>query len=206
MGVLAGMRYNSLRFSHSNDPESTLGGLNADGRAHVQAGGYVDIVSAGRRLALHTSLQVSDFGTAKPVPIPATSVLPAGRFEWHGTHVFLQAGLRGFIPIGPTYQLMLGGGYEINSFWHQTSILSFGNGRSEFLSGFNGTPLPYVETGLGRGRFTLLLNSRFYEAQEYYQFTSTGDTITYTIHPWSVNLLLGYRLNANSDMHPKLAP
>ncbi|GGE98316.1 hypothetical protein [Hymenobacter cavernae] len=203
-GVLAGMRYNSLRFSESNNPENTLGGLNADGRAHLQGGGYVDVVNAGRRLALHSSLLVSSFGNRKPVAFAATPTVSAGSFEWHGTHVYLQFGLRGFIPVGSSYQIMLGGGYELNTFWNQTSVLYFGSGHSDFLYGFNGTPLPYLETGLSRGRFGLLVNGRLYETQNYYQYTST-DPITYTIFPVSLNVLFSYRLNANSDTQQTLA-
>lgn len=197
-GILAGARYNSVLFSGEAGPVADFAGLNADGRVHAQAGGYVDIVSGGRRLALHAALLASRFGRSTPVSFRPVnqSAAQSGRFTWQGTVVNLQIGLRGFAPLGTKLQLLYGGGYEINSFLKPKSELTYGGTTFDFLGGFRGTLLPYLEAGLTQGRFGGLLNGRLYESQFY-----AGQLV----RSWSLSALLSYRLNKNVDTSPAKA-
>ncbi|MCB2380095.1 hypothetical protein LGH70_21045 [Hymenobacter sp. BT635] len=194
-GILTGARYNSGLFSGEAGTVADLTGLNADGRVHAQAGGYVDVVSGGRRLALHAALLASRFGRRNPVSFRPVdqAVAQTGRFTWQGTIVNLQIGLRGFAPLSTKLQLLYGGGYEINSFLKPKSELTYGGTTFDFLGGFPGTPLPYVEVGLTQGRFGGLLNGRLYESQYY-----ANQVVTI----WSLSALLSYRLNRDVDTSP----
>jgi hypothetical protein len=193
MGVLAGVRYNSMHLKANDAPAGPLDGRNADGRPHALGGLYADIVAGGRRLALHSDLQVSQLGNAQATAVAAT---PASSYHWRATHVVAHFGLRGFIPVGLRAQLVVGGGYEVNSFWGSTSEFRYAGEPYEFVYPFRGTPLPYLEAGLSRNRWAAMLNGRLYET-DYFN--------TYTYHPWSLSLALSYRLNTDSDDLPKPA-
>lgn len=56
LGLLCGLRVNSLLL-RSNEPVGALDGEDINGRPHVQGGGYVDVLSTGRRVGLHIGLQ-----------------------------------------------------------------------------------------------------------------------------------------------------
>ncbi|UOQ73336.1 hypothetical protein [Hymenobacter cellulosilyticus] len=146
----------------------------------------------GRRLALHAALLASRFGRTKPVSFRTLSQNGAqpGSFVWRGTVVNLQIGLRGFAPLGTKLQLLYGAGYEINSFLNPKSELTYGGYTQNFLGGFRGTLLPYLEVGLAHGRFGAQLNSRLYAGQIF-----AGQHVA----SWSLNALLSYRLNKDVD-------
>ena len=202
LGLMAGLRYNSLRFDRQGQEGAVLHGRNADGQAHPHAGLYADVVSGGRRLAFHSALLASGFGRAQPVAFAATPNTPAGSYEWHGTQVVLQFGLRGLLLVGPQVQLLVGAGYEINSFWNTSSVFTFDNQPGDFLFAFRGTPLPYLEVGASRKRLAVTLNGRVYEPDYFtHPFSAAGkiSSVTYTYTPWSLSLALSYRLNADSD-------
>jgi hypothetical protein len=194
LGVLAGVRYNSMQLKTADGPAGPLEGRNADGRPHALAGLYADLVAGGRRLAIHTDLQVSQLGNGRATAVAATPASPASSYQWRATHVVAHFGLRGFLPVGPRAQVVVGGGYEVNSFWNVTSEFNSGGTVSDFVYPFRGTPLPYLEAGLSRNRWAALLNGRLYEP-DYFG--------TYTYQPWSLSLTLSYRLNADSDALPK---
>ncbi|HEX8424751.1 hypothetical protein [Hymenobacter sp.] len=194
IGVVGGLRFNSLVLDGKESISPTLGGLNADGQGHALGGAYIDIVNPGRRLALHTAVLASRFGRSKPMPFGQRFSSNTGSFEWYGTLVNLQLGLRGFVPIGARYKLMVGGGYEINSYHNQFSALQFGNQQYPFLGGLTGSLLPYLETGLSRDRLTLLVSGRLYAEQGFFY-----DGIIYSIRPWSISTALSFRLNSNPD-------
>lgn len=193
LGVLAGVRYNSMLLKAADNQGGALDGRNADGRPHALGGIYTDLVAGGRRLALHADLQVSQLGSSQPQAVAATATSLASSYHWRATHVAVRFGLRGFVPVGAQTQVVVGGGYEVNSFWGGTSEFKSGGEVYEFVYPFHGTPLPYLEAGLSRNRLGLMASGRLYEADYFY---------AYTYHPWSLSLALSYRLNANSDALP----
>jgi hypothetical protein len=194
LGVLAGVRYNSMPLKTADGPAGPLEGRNADGRPHALGGLYADVVAGGRRLAMHTDLQVSQVGNAQATAVAATPTSPASSYRWRATHVVAHFGLRGFLPVGSRTQVVVGGGYEVNSFWNVTSEFNFGGTVYNFVYPFRGTPLPYLEAGLSRNRWAALLNGRLYDI---------GYFDAYTYIPWSLSLVASYRLNRNSDELPK---
>lgn len=161
MGLLFGLQFNSLLL-RSNEPVGALDGVDIDGRPHVQGGGYVDLLSPGRRGSLHVGLQASGVGQRQPVSFAASSASNAGTFEWHGALVALQVGLRHHVALADNTQLFLGAGYEFNTFWNLTSKLIYDGQVGPFASRFYGTPLPYVEVGLLHDRMALSVNGRLY--------------------------------------------
>lgn len=197
VGVLGGVRYNSLRFRATDNTNGALDGLNADNFPHPQGGVYLDIVNSGRRLAFHTAVLATTFGRTNPVRF-SSATSQSGSFAWRGTQAYLQFGLRGFLPVGTNYQVVVGGGYELNVFWPQTSQLSSAGRQQYFLDRFYGTPLPYLEAGLKRDRLLLTLNGRVYMKNTYFYYNGNEDS-HYTYLPWSLSLMLGYRLNADAD-------
>jgi hypothetical protein len=86
----------------------------------------------------------------------------------------------------------------LNVFWPQTSRLSYAGSKQYFLDRFYGIPLPYLEAGFKRDRLLLTLNGRVYEKSPYFYFNG-NEYSHYTYQPWSLSLMLGYRLNADSD-------
>ncbi|MBO0357067.1 hypothetical protein J0X19_03840 [Hymenobacter sp. BT186] len=200
IGVLGGVRYNSLRFRAADNTNGALDGVNADNFPHPQGGLYVDVVNSGRRLAFHTAVLATTFGRMNPVRL-SSGTSQAGSFAWRGTQAFLQFGLRGFLPVGTTYQVVVGGGYELNAFWLQASHLSYPGRQQYFLDRFYGTPLPYLEAGIKHNRLLLALNGRVYMNDTYFYYNGTEDS-HYTYQPWSLSLMVGYRLNADSDATP----
>ncbi len=201
MGLLFGVRFNSLLLSPDGAIKE-LNGLDLDGRPHVQGGGYLNLMSPGRRLALHIGLQTSGVGRSEPAPFAATFANKAGTFEWHGALVALQFGLRHFVALGNNQQLFLGTGYEFNTFWNLTSELTYDEEVGPFASRFYGTPLPYVEVGVNRDRLALSVNGRLYGGD----VVAVPNTASYSYYPWSVSLTMGYRLNADTDAAVPTAP
>ncbi|MBD2722072.1 hypothetical protein [Hymenobacter armeniacus] len=200
LGLMAGVRYNSMRLKTTDGPSGPLDGHNADGRPHALGGLYADVVAGGRRLAIHTDLQVSQMGNAQATAVAATPTSLVSSYQWRATHIVAHFGLRGFFPMGPRAQVVVGGGYEINSFWGSTSEFRYGGEVYEFVYPFHGTPLPYLEAGLSRNRWSLMLNGRLYEPDYFYAYPTTYN---YTNNPWSLALTISYRLNADSDALPK---
>lgn len=198
VGAVAGARYNSVRFTTLAQSSGVLEGLNADGRLHPQAGIYADVVSGGRRLALHGAILLTRFGTAQPVQYAST-----GQYHWLGTQLAGQFGLRGFFPLRDQYQLLVGGGYEFNTYWQSHSYFLSDSRYYDFISWFQGTPLPYLEAGVQGQRFSILLNGRLYEKG---YFSQPASTVDYSFRPWSLSLSVGYRLNADSDAQSKPQP
>ncbi|WP_157530342.1 hypothetical protein [Hymenobacter norwichensis] len=109
IGVLGGVRYNSLRFKAADKTRGALDRLSADNFPHLQGGMYLDIVNSGRRLACHTAVLATTFGRINPVKFSGSSSA-AGSFAWRGAQAYLQFGLRGFLPVGTDYQVVVGGG------------------------------------------------------------------------------------------------
>jgi len=190
LGVAGGVRYNSMSFIQPNNATLLLNGLDLDGKPHMQGGMYLDVVGPGRRLGLHTVLLASRFGNQNPVYVTGGSRIGTDNFEWRGLLVSFQGGLRGFIPVGQHSSVLFGSGYEINRFLNTTSRITYSSQAYPFLSGFTGSFIPYLEAGLNRQRLTLTLNGRLYQKQ-YYEY--------FVLRPWSLSLMLGYRLNADSD-------
>lgn len=202
LGVLAGGRFNSMHLNGNGQPGTVLNGYNIDGRLHPQAGLYADVVNGGRRLAFHTALLVSQFGRPHPVAFAGTATTWRGSYQWSSTNVALQLGLRGLLPIGPQLQLLVGAGYEANSFWNSTSVFVYDNQSGDFIDSFNSSALPYVEVGLSRNRLAAVLNGRVYEETHFSHWAALPaglTTVDYTYTPWSLSLALSYRLNADSD-------
>lgn len=203
VGVLAGLRYNSLRFNGQGQASAALHGANADAQAHPQLGFYADFVNGRRRLALHAATVVSRFGQRQPVAFAATANTLAGSYEWHGTLAALQLGLRGFWPLGPQVQAMGGIGYELNTFWDGFSALHYGPDQTGFIYQFYSSAMPYLEAGLSRQRFGFTLLGRAYQAETFTLFhssPSSGTNVTYTYTPWSLSATLSYRFNAEPDV------
>ncbi|GAB3590210.1 hypothetical protein GCM10027345_44850 [Hymenobacter daeguensis] len=200
MGAVLGVRYNSLRLQGPAQATAVLNGLNIDGRLHAQAGGYFDLMSPGRRLAVHTTLLVSRFGNPDPVAFAlAPGTLP-GNFEWRGTQAGLQFGVRGFVPISTSADVLLGAGYELNGFWTDVSVFRYGSKEGVFIYDFVGGYLPYLEAGLRYNRLALTLNGRAYDSDYVIHFLDVPDQVYYTYQPWSLSLALSYRLNGDSDV------
>ncbi|UOR07335.1 hypothetical protein MUN82_09600 [Hymenobacter aerilatus] len=191
VGAVAGVRYNSLRFTAPPQTSGPLQDLNADGRFHPQVGLYADVVNSGRHLALHSALSITQFGTSQPIQY--TTV---GQYHWRGTQIAGQFGLRGFIRLGGPYHLLVGGGYELNFFWAAKSYINDAYNQYDFIDRFQGSPLPYIETGLQRRRFSILWNGRLYEKDG---FSQPASTASYNFRPWSLSVSIGYRLNADTD-------
>lgn len=195
MGLLFGLRFNSMLLSR-DEIINGLDGINIDGRPHVQGGGYLNIMSPGRRLAVHVGLQTSGVGRSQPVSFAASLGNKAGKFEWHGALVALQVGLRNFVALENNKQLFFGAGYEFNTFWNLTSKVTYDDGKvGPFASRFYGTPLPYVEVGANHDRLALSLNGRLYERD----VVDIANSASYSYYPWSISLTMAYRLNADTD-------
>ncbi|MBF9141118.1 hypothetical protein [Hymenobacter properus] len=159
VGALAGLRFNSVRLDGQGQAGAVLHGLNADARLHPQLGLYADVVNGRRRLALHSAVMASRFGRSEPASFGGT----AGSYQWSGTVVGLQLGLRGFWPVGPRTQVLAGVGYELNTFWDGFSDYHYGPEQSGFIYQFWGTALPYLEAGLSHQRFAFTLLGRIYD-------------------------------------------
>ncbi|PJJ52867.1 hypothetical protein [Hymenobacter chitinivorans] len=187
-GLLAGVRYNSFQFDGAPGAATDVAGLNADGRVHAQFGAYADVVGGGRRLALHTALLASRFGHAQPVSLRYSK--GTGSFIYRGTLLNLQVGLRRFVALSPTTQFIYGGGYEINGYLRPESEITYGASKDDFLVGFRGTALPYLEVGLVHHRFGLQVHSRLYQDQYY---------ADYRVSVWALGAVLSYRLSADTD-------
>ena len=203
MGLLFGLRFNSLLL-RSNGPIGALDHVDIDGRPHVQGGGYVDLMSPGRRGALHVGLQTSSVGRRQPVSFAASSASNAGTFEWHGALVALQVGLRKYVALASNTQLFLGAGYEFNTFWNLTSKLTYGGKVGPFASRFYGSPFPYLEVGLQHDRIAISVNGRLYESDGV--AISYSSSYSYSYSPWSLSLTAAYRLNSNTDEAQPVAP
>ncbi|WP_201980054.1 hypothetical protein [Hymenobacter rubidus] len=198
LGVLAGLRFNSLRFDGQGQTNAVLDNANPDAQFHPQLGLYADVVNGRRRLALHSAVMVSRFGQRQPVAIAANNL--TGTYEWHGTLVAMQVGLRGFLPVGSQVRLLAGVGYEFNSFWDGFSALSLGADQAGFIYEFHSTGLPYLEAGLSRQRFAFTLLGRIYQDDTFalaYRAPSGFLQTTYAYTPWSLSAMLSYRFNAD---------
>lgn len=202
LGLLLGVRFNSLLLSSTTGAISALDGIDIDGRPHVQGGGYLNVMSPGRRLAVHVGLQASGVGRSQPVYFAASLANKAGSFEWHGALVALQVGLRNFVALGNNKQLFFGAGYEFNTFWNLTSKLTYDGAVGPFASRFYGTPLPYVEVGTNHNRLALSVNGRLYGND----IVDVPSTDRYSYYPWSLSLTMAYRLNADTDAAIPKAP
>lgn len=212
VGLTAGARYNSLKLMmqpNGSGPSGAeaLHGLDADGRVHLQLGSYLDLLSPGRRLALHVAVVGATFGRRGTVTGGSNG--PAGMYEWRGIHAASQFGMRGLLPLGTNYRLLLGLGYEINTFWNRTSHtnlpLSYSlayNDGSFIYSDFHGTVLPYLEAGLRYRRYSLVSTMRVYQ-NDYLLYTQNSQSTTLTYTPWSLAVVFGYQLNRHSDQQPK---
>lgn len=198
IGVQAGLRLNSLRFDGQDQANAVLDGANPDAQVHPQLGFYADVVNGRRRLALHSAAMVSRFGQREPVAIAANNL--TGSYEWRGTLVAMQLGLRGFLPVGSQVRLLAGVGYEFNSFWGSYSALNFGADQDGFIYEFHSTGLPYLEAGLSRQRFAFTVLGRIYQDETFtvsYSSPSGSIKSTYAYTPWSLSATLSYRFNAD---------
>lgn len=198
VGVIAGVRYNSLQFNSPGLDGKMLDGANLDGKIHPQGGIYVDLVGSGRLLALHTALLVSEFGTSQPVSFTPLANAATGQYQWNGTLTTVQLGLRGLLPIGSQLRLLVGGGYEANVFAQSNSTFTYNNESRSFFDYYRAGLLPYLEAGLSRNRLAVILNGRLYKSDEFEQGYVTQRN-TYTYQPWSLSLSVSCRLNGNSD-------
>jgi len=208
LGVMAGARYNSLRtqsVGYTAQTQTVLNNYNFDGRLNAQGGIYADLVDAGRRLALHTALLVSRVGQSDVVPLPTLDASEPGSFERHSTLLTLQYGLRYFAPVGQHLQVVLGSGFELNHALTSTSRFNYNGTDKKFLYGFNSTLLPYLEAGLSRDRLSFVMTGRLYKKEEFSHYASRVDPrlLTYKVNPWSLSVVLGYRLNSNPDLQDK---
>ncbi|MDU0369472.1 hypothetical protein ACFPAF_03630 [Hymenobacter endophyticus] len=232
VGPTLGMRYNSqrLRAAEAAGQEvQTLDGVQADGRLHPQAGIFFDVIFGGRKLALHSGLTYARFGGVTAVASPDGSDQWKGELAWQGAMTSAELGLRFMPSLGSATQLVLGTGFTLppmQSF--RTQLLRYGTTSprlidntypvptlSEYpLFGFERTLLPYMEAGIRRNRFTLLLHARRYGKESYYDplvvSTSSYNYPAYSIRGYSyttrtvsVALSLGFQLNSNSDRLPQ---
>ncbi|TGE09914.1 hypothetical protein [Hymenobacter fodinae] len=213
VGLTAGLRYNSLRLSTSPMQQPTLGndalkGLNDDGRSHLQLGTYLDLVLPGRRLALHTAVVGALYGRRGSITLPSQYALRTGVYDWRGLNAAFQFGLRGLLPVAPNLRVLVGFGYEINTFWRTKSYTNLNPTYygQEFLYGFRGTALPYMEAGFRYKRYTFAGTVRTYETEYFtHRFkSSTGEdlAIDYIYTPISLSAGISYQLNRNTDKFP----
>ncbi|UOQ67569.1 hypothetical protein [Hymenobacter volaticus] len=211
LGLVAGVRYNSLRshnFGYTAQTRAVLDKYNLDGQLNLQGGGYLDLVNAGRRLALHAALLISRFGNSGIIDLPTLDSNESATFQRHGTLLSLQYGVRGFPAVGQQLQVVLGGGFEVNQILTSTSEFEYIGVRKDFLYGFKSNLLPYLEAGLSRDRLALVFTGRLYEKENYSHYASKANPrlMTYEVTPWSLSASLSYRLNANPDLRDNAKP
>lgn len=218
VGLLAGGRYNSLRLrreAFAVGGSLPLEGQEMDGRVHAQGGLYMDVITPGRRVAMHLAVLASRYGGGVEVPLSGPSA-SAGRYTWGGLMTSGQLGLRALRPLGAEAQVLVGAGVELNVFTPAASSIDYGPGAppasmpspgaqasNRFQNGFASSYFPYLEIGARRGAFTAMLQGRVY-GQGYYEdplLASLGGG-AYLGRTWSLGLTLGLRLNRNPDTQP----
>lgn len=186
-GGVLGVRYNSVAFTGVSSSGPDFTGANADGNVHPLGGGYLDIVNTGRRLALHSALLVSQYGSRQAANVGSGT--QAGRYRWRGTLASAQLGVRGFLPIGTKTQLLLGIGYEATTAWNTTSELVVAGRKTFFLPDLRGT-IGYVEAGFAHSRLGFTLHTSTFNSPRY---------AGYSVSAWSLSAVLSYRLSADTD-------
>lgn len=213
---------------------ATLDGLELDGRVHPSGGLYLDALLPGRHVAVHSELSVGTFG--RQGAVAARESVPAGRFQWQGNTTTVRLGLRYYTHLGGEWQLLGGIGAAYDHNWNLRASLRYGDGQPRPVrndltvpgsSGFVLPPRatlsglvftwPYLEAGLCRGRWNLILDGRLLPKQEsvyYDQLVAArieernGRVERYAGHSydagraWSVGLTAAFRLTRNADDQP----
>ncbi|KAA9331636.1 hypothetical protein F0P96_15500 [Hymenobacter busanensis] len=188
VGPTLGMRFNDFRLHTSDAPgqeRQTLENTQVDGRLHPQFGMFFDIVLGGRKWALHSAINRSNYGGTTPVASPNGDNAWKGTLEWRGSLTTVDFGVRHLRPLGATYQLVLGMGAQLPPFQSEkANMLYYGDGVSKrTVSGFSlptrsyyplssffsssMLSLPYLEAGIKRDRLTLMLYARRYNRDAY---------------------------------------
>jgi len=160
VGPLVGVRYNTILlhpYNQTGQP-GPLNDLELDGQFHGQAGMYFDVVTSGRKLALHSALTYARFGRRIAIR-PLIGVGPEGSLDWRGQLISAQLGLR-LLGRG-RYQWLGGTGAEFNTF----------HNKSSFYAGFRQSFFPYLEAGIRHDRLTLTLTGRRYGQEAFTNYS-----------------------------------
>ncbi|PJJ59875.1 hypothetical protein [Hymenobacter chitinivorans] len=229
-GPLTGVQFQSIRLQAESPGEPyeeapVLNGTDLGHRPQPVLGVYADVLMPNRRLALHSSVLFSQLGQRGTTA--SRGNVPAAEYRWKGHNVAARLGVRYFVPVGARQQLFLGGGLTLDWFTITESSLRYGDGQPRQVAGVSvpgagrllglletknpSVTMPYLETGLRRGRFTVSVDARFFG-------DNYGDELTvskvwrdnqgrvYALDPnryvakcWFVNGLLAYRLTKNRD-------
>ena len=212
LAFVAGARYNQSQLRAPNyTANAALDGQSLDGVVHPVGGVSLDLLSPGRRVALHVAGLLTQVGRQTAVavsPAPLTAQL-ANRL----TVLELRAGLRYFFRTGRHgQQFLVGTGFAFPYAPGKDQGTLTYNSPTQTNPFVNGVPdaypssslLPYLEVGVRHNRVALLLDGRWERAGSWYFFTSTTtpppslpytfSAELYTYRNWYVGVKLSFDL------------
>ena len=165
IGLLGGARYSSyeLQAVQSIGPPA-LNNYNLDGAWHPVGGVFADLSTAGRRLALHMALQLTQSGRQDEVVFSNTLT---GRLDNRTTLLEPRVGARYFLASSGQLHVFAGIGLALAlSLRKDASSFAYYNANqqrqdnTELNYTYTSTLLPYLELGVQQGRFTLALDGQ----------------------------------------------
>ncbi|NML64656.1 hypothetical protein HHL22_05505 [Hymenobacter sp. RP-2-7] len=217
--LVAGGRYASARLRTADAPgleAPSLDGVNLDGQLHPLGSLELDLLSPGRRVALHVAGIFSSYGRRGSVP--ALSTGQVGQLDNYRTAMEYRLGARYFWPVGGhKLRVLAGTGLTIaipqDADETRSQLVYPASGSAPSRTAFFGPPtpypggyrgfagLPYVELGLRQNRLLLLLDGRLSRVDEFYDNTSVraqvygADTgYTYGYRSWYLGAMVGFSL------------